>query len=57
MSASHGIVNGIDTDALRSVMDSVRENPEEGRLSFKVASEWTGQTGSVARPAELVLGG
>ncbi|MEM9488046.1 MAG: OsmC family protein [Myxococcota bacterium] len=52
-----GIVNGIDTDALRGVMDEVRESPEKGRLSFRVKSEWQGQAASVSRSVEMILGG
>ncbi|GAB4542139.1 MAG: OsmC family protein [Haliangiales bacterium] len=38
-----GVVNGIDTDALRGVMGEISKDPSKGAVGFEVTSEWKGQ--------------
>jgi uncharacterized OsmC-like protein len=39
---SHGIRNGINVDDLMSAIESVKEDPVNGKLTFTVGSQWTG---------------
>jgi hypothetical protein len=45
-----GTVNGLDVDALRGVIDEVKNNPSKGIVEFKVKTGWKGQTRSEANP-------
>lgn len=55
--AQNNRVNGIDLDALREVTDTVEQNPESGKVAFRVRTEWTGQTRSETTIDSVTLGG
>ena len=38
------VVNGIDVDALKDVIEQVKNEPAKGLVEFRVRSEWKGQT-------------
>jgi hypothetical protein len=40
------VVNGIDTDALKNIIEQVKDDPAKGLVEFRVKSEWKGQTRS-----------
>lgn len=50
-------VNGLDVDALKAVVQAVQNNPAEGRVEFRVRTDWKGQTASVASVESYTLGG
>ena len=41
-----GIVNGMCSDALFSVMVSIRQDPAKGKIDYTVKTDWLGQTRS-----------
>lgn len=51
------LVNDIDTDALKETIAAITENPEKGKMAFKVNTVWAGQFRTESRPANIVLGG
>jgi uncharacterized OsmC-like protein len=50
-------VNGIDVAGLREVIEEIGKDPAKGKVRFRVASGWTGQTRSEHRVEEYELGG
>jgi uncharacterized OsmC-like protein len=52
-----GIINGINTDALRQVMKEVSADPAKGMVKFQVSSTWTGQTRMETKVSSYELGG
>ena len=54
---SGSVVNGIDTDAVHALIESVAANPEQGMTHWQVASTWQGGTHSRARVDSFAIGG
>ena len=52
-----GIINGINTDALRQVMKDVSADHSKGIVKFQVSSTWTGQTRMETKVQSYVIGG
>lgn len=50
-------VNGLDLDALRGVIDEIKQDPTQGMVVFRVKSEWKGQTRSEATVNSYKIGG
>jgi uncharacterized OsmC-like protein len=50
-------VNGLDVDALRGVIEEVKNNPAKGMVAFSVTSRWQGQTRSQAAVESYRIGG
>jgi uncharacterized OsmC-like protein len=50
-------INGIDTDALKQVIEEVSQDPAKGMVRFEVANTWQGGTKSEARVESWHLGG
>lgn len=57
MLATETKLNGIDTEALRSMMARVSRDPAEGKVGFRVATRWTGGTRSETSVDTWELGG
>jgi uncharacterized OsmC-like protein len=51
------VVNGIDTDAVHALIESVEANPANGMTHWQVASAWQGGTHSRARVDSFAIGG
>jgi uncharacterized OsmC-like protein len=51
------IVNGIDTDALRGVIDTVKQDPANAATHWQVATHWRGGTRSDTKVSEFSIGG
>jgi uncharacterized OsmC-like protein len=51
------IVNGIDLDALQSVVAAVQDDPSKALVRFAVSTRWTGQAGSRSTVRGYELGG
>jgi uncharacterized OsmC-like protein len=51
------VVNGVDVDALRGVIDEVKKDPAKGIVGFRVTSKWQGQTRSEASVESYRIGG
>ena len=51
------IVNGIDTDAVHTLIESVEVNPPQGMTHWKVANTWQGGMHSRARVDSFAIGG
>ena len=51
------VVNGIDTDAVHTLIESVEANPGQGMTHWQVASTWQGGTHSRARVDSFAIGG
>ncbi len=51
------IVNGIDTDALRAVIETVKQDPAHAATHWQVATHWRGGTRSDTKVTECTLGG
>jgi uncharacterized OsmC-like protein len=49
-------VNGLDLEALQGVVETVRKNPAEGMVEFRVRTNWKGQAASVASVESYTLG-
>lgn len=52
-----GIINGINTDALREVMAAVTADHSKGMVKFQVTTAWKGQTRMETKVQSYVLGG
>ncbi|HEY1374608.1 MAG TPA: OsmC family protein [Candidatus Binatia bacterium] len=52
-----GTVNGIDVDALRAVVEDIKNDPAKGIVEFKVKTSWRGQTRTDASVESYTLGG
>ena len=51
------IVNGIDVDALKGVVEQVKNDPAKGLVEFRVKSQWKGQTRSETSIDSYKIGG
>jgi uncharacterized OsmC-like protein len=51
------IVNGINVDDLRSLIDSVKLNPAKGKTKWHVATTWKGQAWSRSEVTGFGIGG
>lgn len=51
------VVNGIDTDALRGVIEVVKQDPSHAATKWQVATHWRGGTRSDTKVSECTLGG
>jgi uncharacterized OsmC-like protein len=56
-SSSSNIVNGIDTDAVHTLIDEVDSDPAKGMTHWRVASAWQGGTHSRAQVDGFAIGG
>src|SRR6516225_12125868 len=54
---SSSVVNGIDTDAVHTLIESVEVNPPQGMTHWKVANTWQGGMHSRARVDSFAIGG
>ncbi|QZH74117.1 MAG: OsmC family protein [Erythrobacter sp.] len=50
-------VNGIDLDALADAVSAIEKDPANGKVAFRVRTEWTGQTRSETTIDSCTLGG
>ena len=50
-------VNGIDMDALKSVMQEIQQDPAKAAVGFRVKSVWQGQTRSRTEVSSYTIGG
>jgi uncharacterized OsmC-like protein len=55
--SSSSIVNGIDTDAVHTLIDDVDTDPAKGMTHWRVASAWQGGTHSRAQVDGFAIGG
>jgi uncharacterized OsmC-like protein len=55
--SSSSVVNGIDTDAVHTLIESVEDNPAQGMTHWQVASTWQGGMHSRARVDSFAIGG
>jgi uncharacterized OsmC-like protein len=46
---TRNVVNGIDLDALNTVVSEIQQDPSKALVRFSVATRWTGQAGSRSR--------
>ena len=51
------VVNGIDIEALKGVVEQVKGDPAKGLVEFRVKSEWKGQTRSETSIDAYRMGG
>ena len=51
------IVNGIDVDALKDVVEQIKEDPAKGLVEFRVKSQWKGRTRSETSIDAYKIGG
>jgi len=56
-SSSSNIVNGIDTDAVHTLIEDVDGDPAKGMTHWRVASAWQGGTHSRAQVDGFAIGG
>ena len=55
--SSSSVVNGIDTDAVHTLIENVEANPGQGMTHWQVASTWQGGTHSRAQVDGFAIGG
>jgi uncharacterized OsmC-like protein len=55
--ASGNIVNGLDIDGLHSLVEGVKQNPANGKTSWRVTTMWQGQTCSRSQVESFAIGG
>jgi uncharacterized OsmC-like protein len=53
----NNIVNGIDVDALKDVVEQVKNDPAKGLVEFRVKSQWKGRTRSETSIDSYKIGG
>jgi uncharacterized OsmC-like protein len=46
--ANTNVVNGLDLDALKVIVDGIEADPAQAKLGFRVSTKWQGQTRSEA---------
>jgi uncharacterized OsmC-like protein len=51
------VVNGLDVDALKEIVEQVKNDPAKGLVEFRVKSEWKGQTRSETSIDAYKIGG
>jgi hypothetical protein len=51
------VVNGLDVDALKDIVEQVKNEPAKGLVEFRVKSEWKGRTGSETSIEAYKIGG
>ena len=51
------VVNGVDIDALKNIIDQVKDDPAKGLVEFRVNSAWKGQTRSETSIDSYKIGG
>jgi uncharacterized OsmC-like protein len=54
---SKGVMNGIDTEALRGLVGQIAEEPARGMTTWRVATHWKGGTRSDTNVSSYVIGG
>jgi len=52
-----GMINGINTDALRGAIDAISQDPAKGQTHWEVTSHWCGGTRSDAKVSSYSIGG
>lgn len=55
--SSVSVVNGIDTDAVHALIESVETQPAQGMTHWRVASAWQGGARSLAQVDGFMIGG
>jgi uncharacterized OsmC-like protein len=56
LAPSH-VVNGLDIDGLMSLIEGVKQDPANGKTSWRVTTMWQGQTCSRSQVEAFALGG
>lgn len=56
MSKSDSNLNGVNTNGLSSLFNSMKTDPEMGKVTFVVSSEWKGGFSVTSRSKELRIG-
>lgn len=56
MSKNDSKFNGVNTNSLNSLLNSIKNNPEMGKVNFVVSSEWNGGFSVTSRSKELRIG-
>ena len=51
------VVNGLDVDALKDIVEQVKNEPAKGLVEFRVKSEWKGRTRSESSIEAYKIGG
>ena len=51
------VVNGLDVDALKDIVEQVKNEPAKGLVEFRVKSEWKGRTRSETSIEGYKIGG
>lgn len=54
---TQNLINGIDVAALKGVMHDIGQDPAKGKVEFRVASQWMGQTRSRTTVDSYRIGG
>ena len=54
--SSVSVVNGIDTDAVHALIESVEAQPAQGMTHWRVGSAWQGGTRSLAQVDGFMIG-
>ncbi|WP_299615898.1 OsmC family protein [Pelagibius sp.] len=57
MQAKPATVNGLDLEALASVVEEIKQDPAKGIVAFHVSSAWQGQTRSETSVESYTIGG
>ena len=56
-SIKSNVVNGIDVDALLTLLDSVKQDTSKGKTNWRVTTSWQGQTRSRSEVSGFGIGG
>lgn len=57
VTAQSNVVNGLDVDALKDIVEQVKNEPAKGLVEFRVKSEWKGRTRSETSIEAYKIGG
>lgn len=57
VTSTPAMINGIDTDYLRSAIQAISEDPAKGQTTWKVRSTWKGGTRNDTQVTEYGIGG
>lgn len=50
-------INGIDVEALQAIVHEVEKDPAKGMVSFRVTTDWEGQTLTTSKVDSYTIGG
>lgn len=51
------VINGVDGDAVRDLIETIKQDPREGMTRWSVSTQWTGGMASTTHARQFTMGG